>query len=415
MKRILTIVLALMFCLVMAIPALAQNSIGSDKVAMKKVFIGFDRSPGMAEQALVHQKGGIIKYTYNIVPVIAANVPEAAIKGLLQNPHVLYVESVGTISIMGKPTSPPGKDKRDKETPPEILPWGIDRIDADLVWDIDGNLTCDEGANTGAGVKVAIIDTGIDYTHPDLKANYVDGYNFVKNNDNPMDDNGHGTHCAGIVVAVDNEVGVIGVAPDASLYALKVMDRRGSGTWDDVIAALEWCVGNEMQVASMSFGGGYQQTVEDACYAAYESGIVLVAAAGNHQFFWQSSVVYPAKYDSVIAVSATDSEDNVPSWSNYGPEVELAAPGVDIFSTWKNGGYETVSGTSMACPHVSGTVALVLASGRVSNNGGLYGVANEVRDLLAETADDKGTFGKDIYYGYGIVDAEEAATGTQTE
>jgi subtilisin len=410
MKRMLTIVLALVLSLSVATPALAQSSNGNDGQPMSKVFIGFDQQPGPAEQALVHQAGGIVKYTYHIVPVIAASVPQKAIDKLLKNPQVAYIEKVGTVSIMGKPEKNPGKGhgKGNREAAGEVLPWGVDRIDADLVWGTNGDLACDPEANIGAGIQVAIMDTGIDYTHPDLKANYKGGYDFVNNDDDPKDDNGHGTHCAGIVAAEGNTEGVIGVAPGASLYALKVLNGRGSGSWDDVVAALEWCVDSGMQVVSMSFGGtAYPSAgVKDAFDNAYANGTVLVAAAGNHQFYQSSAVVYPAKFASVIAVSATDKGDKVPSWSNYGLEVELAAPGVDILSTWLGGEYEKKSGTSMACPHVSGTAALVLASG-VSDNA-------TVRQRLQETADDLGVSSKDNYYGYGLVDAEESATGTQT-
>jgi len=235
------------------------------------------------------------------------------------------------------------------------------------------------------------------------------------------DDSGHGTRCAGIVAAVDNDIGVIGVAPQAWLYGVKVLDRRGSGYVSDVILGIEWSIENEMQVISMSLGTSSDvQSFHDACDAAYTAGIVLVAAAGNSgDTDPDSDVIYPAKYASVIAVAATDDTDTRASWSSDGPEVELAAPGVDIFSTWKGGEYETKSGTSMACPHVARTAALVLAAPEdtardsIANGDGTW-TNEEVRAVLQATADDLGAEGFDNYYGHGLVDAEEVATGTET-
>ncbi|MDI6892154.1 MAG: S8 family serine peptidase [Actinomycetota bacterium] len=264
---------------------------------------------------------------------------------------------------------------------------------------------------------MAIIDTGIDYTHPDLNDNYKGGIDYVSDDLDPKDDNGHGTHCAGIVAAEDNTEGVVGVAPEASLYAVKVLDRFGSGWLSDVIAGIDWSVGNDMDVASMSLGTStYSASLKTACDNAYNAGLVLVAAAGNSGDGNPATAEYsyPAAYDSVIAVGATDSTDVAPSWSNSGPYLELAAPGVSIYSTLptyrvtltRTYGYNygTLSGTSMACPHVTGTAALVIASDPTLTN-------VDVRSRLQTTADDLGPAGWDSVYGYGLVDADEAAPG----
>jgi hypothetical protein len=221
-----------------------------------------------------------------------------------------------------------------------------------------------------------------------------------------MDKQGHGTHCAGIVAAVKgNDIGVIGVAPEAYLYAVKVFDDRGNGRYSDVIEGLEWCIDNEIQVISMSFGSAYtagDPKIEPWINAAYDAGILLVGAAGNAGS-GEDTVIYPARYANVIAVAATNSNNNRASWSSTGPDIELAAPGVSIYSTYWDNTYATLSGTSMACPHVSGTAALVIASKSLSND--------EVRLRLQQTAEDLGTTGKDNLYGYGLVDAFEAAPG----
>ena len=145
----------------------------------------------------------------------------------------------------------------------------------------DGGCDVTTGRNAGDGVKVAIIDTGIDYTHSDLNDSYKGGYDFVNNDDDPMDDAGHGTHCAGIVAAEDNGAGVVGVAPEAYLYGVKVLDSGGSGYWSDVIAGIDWSVQNDMQIISTSLGGGSFASLWAACDAAYNAGIVVVASAGN--------------------------------------------------------------------------------------------------------------------------------------
>ena len=346
-----------------------------------KVLIGFKEKPGAAEQALVKGVGGKIKYTYNLIPAIAASVPEVAIEALKKNPNISNVELDSMVYAL------------DAELDDS---WGVKRIGAGLVHN---------SGNNGEGIKIAIIDTGIDRDHPDLDDNIMGGVNFVSipswKTPDPNkwdDDNGHGTHVAGIIAAEDNNTGVVGVAPGAALYALKVLDRTGSGYVSDVVAAIQWATENDIQVINMSLGGAYDIWLDAACLLAYYyDGLILVAAAGNG-----GSVIYPAAYDSVIAVSATDSDDNLASFSSTGNEVELAAPGVYIYSTYKGGGYATISGTSMASPHVAGTAALVWAA----NSGWLN---DDVRYQLQITADDLGATGWDSQFGYGLVDADEAA------
>ncbi|MDI6889275.1 MAG: S8 family serine peptidase [Methanocellales archaeon] len=301
----------------------------------------------------------------------------------MRNPNVVYVDVDGQVKALG-----------------EILPWGVDRIDAEVV----------HVYNEGTGVKVAIIDTGIDYTHPDLDANYKGGIDYVNDDADPMDDNGHGTHCAGIVAAEDNDIGVVGVAPEAYLYAVKVLDSSGSGYLSDVIAGIDWSVSNGMQVISISLGTDSDYTsLHDACDNAYVAGLVLVAAAGNdgNPPGRGDSVDYPGAYSSVIAVAATDDTDARARWSSTGPAVELSAPGVDILSTYP-GGYAYGSGTSMACPHVTGTVALAMISYPTYDN-------VQIRILLQTTADDLGAAGFDTKYGYGLIDADEVAPVFDTE
>ena len=344
-----------------------------------KVLIGFKEKPGAAQQAMVKGLGGKIKYTYNLIPAIAASVPEVAIEALKKNPNITNVELDSIVYAL------------DTELDNS---WGVKRIGAGLVHD---------SGNNGDGIKIAIIDTGIDEDHPDLDDNIMGGVNFVSKpswrTPDPNkwdDDNGHGTHVAGIIAAEDNNIGVVGVAPGADLYALKVLDRTGSGYVSDVVMAIQWATVNEIQVINMSLGGAYDIFLDAACLLAYYyDGLILVAAAGNG-----GSVIYPAAYDSVIAVSATDINDELAWFSSTGSEVELAAPGVDIYSTYKGGSYATKSGTSMASPHVAGTAALVWAVNTGWEN-------DDVRIRLQNTAEDIGLLSTE--QGYGLVDTDEAA------
>jgi subtilisin family serine protease len=343
---------------------------------------------GPAEEA-VTRAGGIVDHVFELIPAIAIRIPEAALSGLVRNPTVVSIEEDIEVTALPKPDTPPGQDKKpppdgggdEPPAPSQELPWGVDRIDAEYAH---------SAGYTGAGVKVAVLDTGIDYKHSDLDDNCYGGVNVINSRKDYKDDNGHGTHVAGIIAAENNNIGVVGVAPEASLYGVKALDRNGSGWLSDIIAGLEWCVNNGMDIVNMSLSTNSDiQTFHDACDAA-SSTVTLVAAAGNDG----GAVDYPAAYDSVIAVSATNSSDGLAYFSSYGPEIAIAAPGVNILSTYKGGGYETHSGTSMACPHVVGTLALNLSAD-------IYG-----------TVDDLGL--SDDEQGAGLVDAEEAAAGSQT-
>jgi minor extracellular protease Epr len=273
---------------------------------------------------------------------------------------IRYTEDDVSISIEKKVTQPS-----------QIIDWGVSEVNAPDAWN-----NC-----TGTGIKIAVVDTGISKKHPDL--NVAGGVSLVgdKSSNKWDDDNGHGTHVAGIIGACNNSIGVVGVAYDSELYAVKVLDSSGSGQISDVIEGIEWAVENDMDIISMSIGTTqYSQALEEACDYAYSSDVLLVAASGNSGDGDNTSnnVEYPAKFDSVIAVSAIDSTGTAPTWSSDGDEVELAASGVSIYSTFMNEGYTTESGTSMATPFVSGVAALVK-----SENNSL--TAQEIRALLCSS------------------------------
>ncbi|MFC4439256.1 MULTISPECIES: S8 family peptidase [Natrialbaceae] len=313
-------------------------------------------------------------------------VPGRAVSGLRQNPNVRYVEENGRMHALAQET-----------------PWGVERIDAP---------EAHEAGETGEGADVAIVDTGIDSTHEALEDVLGEGRAFTECtencrggpfgggngndcNENWDDDNDHGTHCAGTAVAPDDGVGVVGVATQATLHAVKVLECDGSGSFSDIAAGIEYTADQGWDVCSMSLGGSQSDAVSDAVTYAHERGVFLVAAAGNDGPC-SDCVGYPAAEPEVVAISATDDDDNLADFSSTGPEIELAAPGEDVYSTVA-GGYDTFSGTSMACPHVAG------AAGHLMSNGYTH---EETRDRLRETAEDIGL--EDNEQGHGLLDVASA-------
>ena len=387
-------------------------------------------------------KGKII-YTADLAPIAIIQLPEAAVSHLKNIDGVLHVSndaeihalSTGNIGVMAPP---PGKGKPGKGQPAQQLPWGVDYIDAEKVWPLGLTGFVDVNGDGDSEIEVAVIDTGIDTDHPDLASNIKWGvavsHGRISNNYN--DKNGHGTHVSGTIAALDNNIGVVGVAPSVEIYMIKALGNSGSGTWSDLIIAIDLAVkgpdgvidsdgdgvivgdpeDDAPEVISMSLGGGSPPPeLHDMIIQAYNYGITIVAAAGNEG---ASQPSYPAAYPEVIAVGAIDSNGNVPSWSNRLPEV--SAPGVDILSTYPDDTYNTLSGTSMATPHVAGTVALMQAA-RLANGLPLLppGTENDtgtstVRGILHTTSTDMGTSGYDELYGYGVINAYQAvltATG----
>lgn len=367
---------------------------GAESTVRKIVVFKSDLSD-TAKENLIKKVGGTKVKDLNLIKGKVALLSPKAEANLAKQDGVLRIEDDVEVFALAKPIK---IEAVPKPQPLETLPWGIDRIDAELVW---------PSGNTADSVKVAIIDTGIDINHPDLKNNIKGGASTVGYTLSYNDDNGHGTHVAGIVGAIDNTIGVIGAGPKIDLYAVKVLDRRGSGYLSDVIEGLDWAITNGMQVVNMSLGTTADiQSFREAIQRVNSAGIVQVAAAGNSG----SSVIYPAAYSEVIAVSATDNTNTIASWSSRGPEIDLAAPGVSIYSTYKKQTYKTLSGTSMAAPHVTGAVALVLNTAVDAYDADLDAVWDpaEVQQKLQDRANDLGDLGFDNLYGWGLVNAYNA-------
>ena len=340
--------------------------------------IGFRAGIGPAETALVKSLGGTNLRALSIIPVISADLPLQAAEALQRNPHVAYVEPDGVVWALEEQT-----------------PWGVTKVGAPAVWAV----------TTGSNVLVAVLDTGVDRDHPDLAGRIFGGTRTIDAGTSYEDDDGHGTHVAGTILATyNNGIGVVGVAHGAQLYAVKVLNQDGSGSWTSVAAGIDAAVVAGADIISMSLGGDLgSSTLEWACQRAYEAGVLLVGAAGNdgRANGRGDTVDYPGRYESVVAVAATDSNDVRASWSSTGPAVELAAPGVGVYSTALGGVYATYSGTSMATPHVAGVAALIMAADPNLTNVG-------VRSLLTSTARDLGATGMDTLYGHGLVDAAAA-------
>lgn len=362
------------------------------------VIIGFKNMPGKSDIDFINSQGGIVKRRYKIINAISADVPKESMDIIAKSPNVEYIENDEKVFA-----HVPIGTCQPVQVLKQTVPWGIERIGSRLVNAV---------GNIGKGIKVGILDTGIDYNHEDLKGNYRGGYNFVGNNNDPMDDNSHGTHVAGTVAAEDNDIGVVGVAPGAYLYSVKILAFDSTGSTSDIVSGLEWSVDNGMQIINMSLGSEDDSvSVSRAINNTYNAGILIVAAAGNSGNATGSgnTMDFPAKYDSVVSVGATDINDNRAKFSSTGPKLEISAPGVGILSTL-NGGknrYGTLTGTSMSCPHVAGVAALIMSAEP--------GIINtRVRIRMQMTAQNiskvTGGFSAKNWYGYGLVDAVKAVS-----
>jgi thermitase len=363
-----------------------------------RLIVGFTSGQSSSSQdatfsrARVHAKGRIGALRAAIVDVPAGSSLAATRRALLARPGVAYVEVDGVAHATGLDEAA-AQGVAAQWRPNDIFyseQWALAKLGAEQAWEL----------SRGTGVTIAIVDTGVDYIHPDLAGRVDLGRDFVDKDDDPMDVQGHGTHVAGSAAGnTDDEFGIAGLAPGARILAVRVLDKDGAGNYSQVADGIVYAAQHHAKVINLSLGGPDQsELLRTAIDYASAHGSIVTCATGNDS---AQTVGYPARYDSCVAVGATDEQDAHASFSNGGQGIDISAPGVDILSSTMGGGHESWDGTSMATPYVSGTAAL------------LFGQGLSRRDVLASltgTATDLGAPGYDKTFGYGRVDAAAAVT-----
>ncbi|MFS0561448.1 processed acidic surface protein [Terribacillus sp. 179-K 1B1 HS] len=339
----------------------------------KQMVVVYENEQG---ERAIQDSGAAVEEQYDHLSAAAISADAETIDELKEDPDIKYVEPDSKIRIADN-----GESKQSQTA--AIEQWNLASIHAPMAW---------EDGLTGNGVKIAIMDSGI-YPHEDLEI--AGGFSAVDYTTSYDDDDGHGTHVAGIIGAKHDGKGIDGIAPDAELYAVKVLDETGEGYLSDLLEGIDWAITQNMDIINLSMGtADKSDALEDAVGKAYQAGILLVAASGNEGAGYP--VDYPAAYEPVIAVSATDSNNNITSFSSVGDKVEIAAPGADIQSTLPGADYGVMSGTSQATSHVSAMLAILKQQFPADTNG-------QLRQRLQQYSTDLGQEGRDGLYGFGLI------------
>lgn len=394
-KTIIALVVASLLILsVSAINCAAppDNPASVSDFSSQQILVKFKPGTSLPEVAEIHrQLGGQVKQTIPGIGVQVVTVPKgevmARLKAYSSNAKVAYAEPDFLAQADGSPDDPWFGNQ-----------WGMVKVQAPQAWEVITGST---------SINIAILDTGVDLDHPDLANKVISNINFSSSA--TVDDvHGHGTHVAGIAAAITNNgIGVAGLGYTSSLMNVKVLGDDGLGYDSWIAKGIIWAADNGAEVINLSLGSPEPgSTMEAAVNYAWSKGVVIVASAGNNGF---TSPFYPAYYTNCIAVAATDSSDSLASFSNRGDWVDVAAPGVSIYSTLINNGYGYKSGTSMASPHVAGLAALVFTVAADSNGDGRLN--DEVRSRIQATCDNIGISG----IGSGRINAYRAVqTATTT-
>ncbi|MFH1398633.1 MAG: S8 family peptidase [Candidatus Woesearchaeota archaeon] len=340
-----------------------------------------------------------VQYVYDLIPYVACQTtPEIGqelankihnreVSAAFRTSHKLLLEQAHGVEISAPVSIVPNG------TQPQVYTdlrfsrlWNLDRIGAYKA----------QKKATGAKINIAIIDTGVDYNHPQFRGRFTTrkGYDFIGRDHYPMDRNGHGTHVAGIACSAD-----YGVSTQSTLYAVRVLDSQGYGTESTVIAGIEWCIKEKMDVANLSLGSGDASTAfEEICRIAYMQGLLLVAAAGNEG----KGPSYPASFDEfVLAVASTNKSNEHSDFSNIYPTNDISAPGENIVSCYLNNSYAELDGTSMATPHVTGAAALALSL----NNKSLVDLESAI-DTSAQPLENQEPYEDTWVFGAGLLRAD---------
>ena len=354
-----------------ALSSNAQAQKAGDKIAGSYICVfnsSVTRGNAQAEANRSAQAAAAqLKHVYSAaLRGFAVNASEQGIANMRRNnPNIAYCEQDQVVSnVQVRGNAKPGGGGTTQ--PAQATPWGITRVG---------------GGGAGTFATAWIIDSGIDLDHPDLNVDTARSRSFLSTSTSPDDQNGHGTHVAGTVAARNNTIGVIGVAPGAPVVAIRVLDRRGSGSNSGVIAGVDYVAqfGSPGDVANMSLGGGVSAALDTAVVNAAAGGVRFALAAGNESDNANNHSPARANGPNVFTVSSFATGDNWSSFSNFGnPPIDYAEPGSSIRSTWLNGGYNTISGTSMATPDLAG----ILLQGAVGNGGTVNGDPDGNPDVI---------------------------------
>ncbi|KKB73457.1 peptidase S8 [Bacillus sp. TH008] len=332
------------------------------------------------------EKSESVDHQYKHIPAVAVTADKETVQDLKDDPDILYVEKNVSFTAADSTEFKVLSDETGEDSD-SFEQWNLKPIQAEKAW---------SAGLTGKNVKVAVIDTGIS-AHDELTVS--GGTSTVSYTSSYSDDNGHGTHVAGIIGAKHNDYGIDGIAPGVQLYAIKALDQNGTGDLESILKGIDWSIEHGVNVINMSLGTSTDsQILHDAVDKAYQKGILLVAASGNDGN--GHPVDYPAAYSSVIAVSATDEENGIAGFSNTGADVEFSAPGTSIISTYLHQQFAAGSGTSQATPHVTGMLALLKQLYPNETSAGL-------RQQLQQNVNDLGDAGRDQLFGYGLIQYKE--------
>ncbi|MCX6748798.1 MAG: S8 family peptidase, partial [Candidatus Pacearchaeota archaeon] len=376
-KILIGIIIVSLISLVLAIGGTSSNEINSfSSENINEISLGEEVNAmvifkGNINETVLENSGVEIRNNLDSIDTSIITADKESIKELQDNPNVDSIEPDIDLELFGDGVS--------VSLDHQIIPWGIEKIDAPKVW----------GDITGKNVKIAVIDSGINKNHPDLINNVKGGISFINNSEYWDDDLGHGTSVAGVIAAENNNMGVVGVAPESELYSIKVIGASG-GKLSNFIQGIQWAIDNNMDIIVMSLGISVDSpSLKKMVDEAYSRGIILVAASGK-----DNQIYYPARYSSVIAVGSIDENNDLTGENGAGEELEFVAPGANIISTSAEG-YGSFDGTSMAAPHVAGVIALLKEKTPTASN-------NNIRAKLQRNAIDLGESGKDNYFGYGL-------------